>query len=230
MADYVFPQQDRPKQDRPKQDRPKQDRQRQDRPKQDRPKQDRSRATRRRLLEITVLSLAQHGWEVSTVAFIAGEAGISRGAVQHHFRTREDLILAALEHMFEERAALLDRLPEPSGAGADRVHAVVTGLVDAIGGELFRAALQVWTVAAADPELRSAVLPLERRFARGVHERAVRLLGLNDTDPDSRALIQATLDLARGLALADVLTDDSRRRARVVRAWSTQLAAALAVA
>ena len=192
------------------------------------PKQDRSRATRQRLLETTIRCLAREGWEVSTVAFIAAEAGISRGAVQHHFPTREVLIIAALEHMFEERAALLDALPDPGDAGPDRVHAVVTGLVDAIGGELFRAALQVWTVAAADPELRAAVVPLERHFARGVHRRAVRLLRVDDADPAVRGLIQATLDLARGLALADVLTDDSRRRARVVRAWSDQLAAALA--
>jgi AcrR family transcriptional regulator len=192
------------------------------------PKQDRSRATRRRLLETTIRCLAEHGWEASTVGFIAAEAGISRGAVQHHFRTREALIFAALEHMFAERAAQLDALPEPAGNGPERIHAAVTGLVDAIGGELFRAALQVWTVAAADPELRAAVVPLERHFARGVHRRAVRLLGADDSDPAVRGLIQATLDLARGLALADVLTDDSRRRARVVRAWSDQLAAALA--
>ena len=191
------------------------------------PRQNRSRATRRHLLETAIRCLANHGWEASTVGFIAAEAGISRGAVQHHFRTREALIIAALEHMFAERAALLDALPDPGGSGPDRVHAVVTGLVDAIGGELFRAALQVWTVAAAEPELRSAVVPLERHFARGVHHRAVRLLRVDDSDPAMRGLIQATLDLARGLALADVLTDDSRRRARVVRAWSDQLAAAL---
>src|SRR4051812_5886552 len=188
------------------------------------PKQDRSRATRRRLLETTIRCLATHGWEASTVGFIAAEAGISRGAVQHHFRTREALILGALEHMFAERAALLDAMPDRDGP--DRIHDVVADLVEAIGGELFRAALQVWTVAAADPDLRAAVLPLERRFARGVHERAVRLLGVDDNDPATRALIQATLDLARGLALADVLTDDSKRRARVVGAWSAQLTAA----
>jgi len=193
-------------------------------------KQDRSRATRQRLLETTIRCLAQHGWEASTVGFIAAEAGISRGAIQHHFRTREALILGALEHMFEERAALLDALPEPSETGAARVHAVVAGLVETIGGELFRAALQVWTVAAADPALRVAVVPLEKRFARGVHRRAVRLLGADDADPEVRALIQATLDMARGLALAGVLTDDSRRRSRVVRAWSAQLAAALSAA
>lgn len=191
------------------------------------PQQDRSRATRLRLLETTVRSLARHGWDVSTVGFIAAEAGVSRGALQHHFRTREALIIAALEHMFAERAALLDALPEPTGTRDEQVHAVVTGLVETIGGELFRAALQVWTVAAADEELRAAVVPLERRFARGVHRRAVRLLQVDDTDPAMRGLIQATLDLARGLALADVLTDDSRRRAGVVRAWSGQLAAAL---
>ncbi|MFF5288585.1 TetR/AcrR family transcriptional regulator [Paractinoplanes globisporus] len=193
-------------------------------------KQDRSRATRQRLLETTIRCLAQYGWEASTVGFIAAEAGISRGAIQHHFRTREALILGALEHMFEERAALLDALPEPSETGAARVHAVVAGLVETIGGELFRAALQVWTVAAADPALRVAVVPLEKRFARGVHRRAVRLLGADDADPEVRALIQATLDMARGLALAGVLTDDSRRRSRVVRAWSAQLAAALSAA
>ncbi|MFI5495168.1 TetR/AcrR family transcriptional regulator [Actinoplanes sp. NPDC051859] len=191
------------------------------------PKQDRSRATRQRLLETTIRCLATHGWDISTVGFIAAEAGISRGAVQHHFRTREALILAALEHMFEERAALLDALPDPADHSPERIYTVITGLVDAIGGELFRAALQVWTVAAADPELRAVVVPLERRFARGVHSRAVRLLRVDDSDPAVRALIQATLDLARGLALADVLTDDSRRRTGVIRAWSTQLAAAL---
>jgi AcrR family transcriptional regulator len=188
------------------------------------PKQDRSRATRRRLLETTIRCVATYGFPTSTVGFIAAQAGISRGAVQHHFRTREDLILAALEHMFTERLALLDAMPERDGP--DRIHAVVADLVEAIGGELFRAALQVWTVAAADPDVRAAVLPLERHFARGVHERAVRLLRVDDSDPSTRALIQATLDMARGLALADVLTDDSKRRARVVQAWSAQLTAA----
>jgi AcrR family transcriptional regulator len=191
------------------------------------PKQDRSRATRRRLLETAIHCLATHGWEASTVGFIATEAGLSRGAVQHHFPTREALIIAALEHMFADRAALLDALPDPSGTDPDRIHTVVAGLVEAIGGELFRAALQVWTVAAADPDLRSAVVPLERHFAREVHRRAVRLLRIDDTDPHMRGLIQATLDLARGLALADILTDDSRRRAHVVRTWSTHLALAL---
>ena len=67
------------------------------------PKQDRSRATRARLLEATIDSLADQGWSATTVGVVAERAGVSRGATQHHFPTREDLITAALDYMFDTR-------------------------------------------------------------------------------------------------------------------------------
>ena len=65
------------------------------------PQQDRSRATRRRLLESTIELLAHSGWARATVAEVAAHAGVSRGAAQHHYPTREDLITGALEYMFD---------------------------------------------------------------------------------------------------------------------------------
>ncbi len=194
------------------------------------PKQDRSRATRQRLLGSTVSCLAEHGWSAATVSVIAADAGISRGALQHHFPTREALVVAALEYMFEERIALVERTAPPTGVGAERVHTVVRTLVDTYTGDLFRAALHAWTAAAADEQVREVIAPLERRFARAVHALAVRHLGVDDEDPHVRTLIQATLDMGRGLALADLLTDDSKRRHRVVLAWSELLARELGLA
>lgn len=188
------------------------------------PKQDRSRATRQRLLEATVHCLAERGWSAATVSVIADEAGISRGALQHHFPTREVLVVAALEYVFEERRKQVEQLPPPTATGAERVHAVVATLMDTYNGELFRAALHAWTAAAADPQVREVIAPLERRFARSVHALAVAHLDVDDGDPHVRTLIQATLDLGRGLALADLLTDDSKRRGRIVRTWSQMLA------
>src|ERR687885_2968620 len=74
------------------------------------PKQDRSRATRQRLLEAAVACLAEHGWAGSTVAVVAERAGVSRGAAQHHFPTREDLFTAAVEYVAEERSTALRAL------------------------------------------------------------------------------------------------------------------------
>ncbi len=194
------------------------------------PKQDRSRATRQRLLESTVRCLAERGWSATTVSVIASEAGISRGALQHHFPTREALVVAALEYVFEERKARVEQLPPPGGTGGERVHAVVARLIETYNGELFRAALQAWTAAAADEQVREVVTPLEGRFARSMHALTVAHLGVDDDDPHVRTLIQATLDLARGLALADLLTDDSKRRRRIVRTWSATLATELGLA
>ncbi|MFD0328385.1 TetR/AcrR family transcriptional regulator [Streptacidiphilus monticola] len=47
--------------------------------------------------------MAASGWSATTVAVVAEHAGVSRGAAQHHFPTREDLITAALDHMFDTR-------------------------------------------------------------------------------------------------------------------------------
>ncbi|TDD08920.1 TetR/AcrR family transcriptional regulator [Saccharopolyspora terrae] len=191
------------------------------------PKQDRSRATRQRLLEATIDCLADQGWEATTVTAAAQRAGVSRGAAQHHFPAREDLITAALEHMFDARMAEIraesTRLPE----GPGRTEFVVSRVVDHYTGELFKAALQVWTAAAADPSLRERIVPLEAKFGRTVHQTAIELLGADDTDPTTRRLVQATLDLARGLGLADVLTDDSARRQNIVTQWAATLHAAL---
>ncbi|MFR9750638.1 TetR/AcrR family transcriptional regulator [Nocardia sp. 004] len=194
------------------------------------PKQDRSRATRQRLLEATIDCLADMGWSAATVAVVAERAGVSRGAAQHHFPTREDLITAALEYMFDTRsgqaiqeAATLAELSD----GPARTEAVVAGLVESYTSPLFKAALQVWTHAAADPVMRERIVPLEGRLGRASHRRAVEALGVDDSDPVAHHLVQATLDLARGLGLADLLTDDSARRKQIVQQWAATLHAAL---
>lgn len=190
------------------------------------PQQDRSRATRSRLLESCVECLAEVGWSATTVAVVAERAGVSRGAAQHHFPTREELITAALERMFDERIEQT-RAEITALHGASATETVVARLVEHFTGTLFKAALQVWTAAAADESLRQCVLPLEQKFGRVAYRMALEALGVDDSDEVVSRLVQATLDLARGLGLADVLTDDSVRRADVVRAWAAHLDAVL---
>ncbi|WP_326796541.1 TetR/AcrR family transcriptional regulator [Streptomyces sp. NBC_01808] len=212
------------------------------------PQQDRSRATRQRLLEAAVACLAELGWGGSTVSVVAERAGVSRGAAQHHFPTREDLFTAAVEHVAAERSAALRALPPAAGAadpvradGADPVRAaaadtppadaataaVVRGVVDLYTGPLFRAALQLWVAAANEEQLRPRVAALEARVGREAHRMTVALLGADESVPGVRETVQGFLDMARGLGLATLLTDDSARRDRVVTQWSHLLTTAL---
>ncbi|MGW2085655.1 TetR/AcrR family transcriptional regulator [Streptomyces sp. NPDC001880] len=185
------------------------------------PKQDRSRATRRRLLEAAVACLAEHGWAGSTVSVVAERAGVSRGAAQHHFPTREDLFTAAVEYVAEERSAALRALPVQARTD------VIAALVDLYTGPLFRAALQLWVAASNEAQLRPRVTELEARVGRETHRIAVELLAADETKPGVRETVQGLLDMARGLGLANVLTDDTARRRRVVAQWAALVEDAL---
>ncbi|MFE6461346.1 TetR/AcrR family transcriptional regulator [Streptomyces cinereoruber] len=178
------------------------------------PKQDRSRATRQRLLEAAVSCLAEHGWAGSTVSVVAERAGVSRGAAQHHFPTREDLFTAAVEYVAEERSQALRALP------SDDREAAVAALVDLYTGPLFRAALHLWVAATGEDQLRARVTELEARVGRESHRIAVEVLGADETRPGVRETVQGLLDMARGLGLATLLTDDRTRRERVVSQWA----------
>ncbi|MBZ2408228.1 TetR/AcrR family transcriptional regulator [Streptomyces albidoflavus] len=185
------------------------------------PKQDRSRATRQRLLAAAVACLAEHGWAGSTVSVVAERAGVSRGAAQHHFPTREDLFTAAVEYVAEERSTALRALAPEGRAQA------VEALVDLYTGDLFRAALHLWVAACDEPQLGARVTELEARVGRETHRIAVDLLGADESRPGVRELVQGLLDMARGLGLANLLTDDTARRRKVVTQWTRVLDTAL---
>jgi len=192
------------------------------------PQQDRSRATRERLLESAVTLLSETGWNNTTVTTVAAHAGVSRGATQHHFPTRDDLFTAAIEHMTVARVDEVKATLAAPGEGQVPVREVLESIVGIYTGPLFKAALQVWTAAAVDPAVREHVIPLEQMVAREAFRLASTLLNIDRENPRLRAIVAATLDLGRGLGLANILTDDASRRTWVLDAWCEELEAIIA--
>jgi AcrR family transcriptional regulator len=191
-----------------------------------RPQQDRSRATRARLLESAISCLAELGWTASTVAVVAEQAGVSRGAAQHHFPTREALFTAALEHVTRERGEEMRRELSERRSEMDTL-AIVELVFGLFTGTFFRAALMLWVAAASEPQLREQIVPLEARIGREMHRIVLELLGVDEQVAGVRETVQATLDLARGLGLANLLTDDATRRSGIARQWAQTLDATL---
>jgi hypothetical protein len=81
----------------------------------------------------------------------------------------------------------------------------------------------LWVAASAEPALRDQIVPLEARIGREIHRVVISLLDVDERTPGVRETVQATLDLARGLGLANLLTDDSRRRDRIAAQWARTL-------
>jgi AcrR family transcriptional regulator len=182
---------------------------------------------RARLLDATVELLVERGFAGTSTTLVSQRAGVSRGAQLHHFPTKNDLVVAAVGHLTEVRAAELSRAAERLPNGAGRTRAVMRMLGDHFTSPVFTAALELWVAARSDPQLLAAVAPLEQRVGRETHRMTVELLGADESQPGVRELVQATLDLVRGLGLADTITDDTRRRGRILDRWADTLDAAL---
>jgi AcrR family transcriptional regulator len=192
------------------------------------PQEQRSRAMRQRLLEATIECLVERGWSGTSTTLVSRRAGVSRGAQLHHFPTKTDLVVAAVEHMGARRSERLFERAATLPRGRRRTRAVLDLLAEHFTSPLFVAALELWVAARTDEQLHRAVAPLEQRIGRDTHRQTVELLGVDESRPGARELVQATLDLVRGLGLANTLSDDSARRRRVLDRWATTLDGALA--
>lgn len=187
------------------------------------PQQQRSRETRKKILQSAVTCLAQYGWQASTVSTVAKHVGTSRGAVQHHFPTREDLMIAAIEFVFEQRVGLAFGPDTVVPEGRTRESFLIERLIHQSASELFKAALQVWIAAASEPALRERVVKLQSQFSRRTFNAAAEFLGADLDDEPTRRILQTLMDLARGLGLADLLTDDTERRSKIAQFWAAEL-------
>lgn len=185
--------------------------------------EERTRTMRARLIEACLDSLVENGFAGTTSTVVSERAGVSRGAQLHHFPTKNDLVLAAVRHVAESRGQELRDAAKAIPHGPNRTHAVLTMLADHVASPAFVAALELWVAARTDPDLLAAVGPFELELGRETHALTVELLGADESQPGVREAIQATLDLARGLGLANTFTDDSRRRARVLTHWARYL-------
>ncbi len=177
---------------------------------------------RQRLMEATVDCLVELGWAGTTTTVVSQRAGVSRGAQLHHFPTKQDLVVAAVGHLTERRR---DEMRESVASlpAHGRTRAVLDILAAQFVSPVFFAALELWVAARTDAELRESVAPLERRVGRETHAYALELLGVDEARGDNRQLVQATLDLLRGLGLAASLSDDTKRRATVLDSWAVIL-------
>jgi AcrR family transcriptional regulator len=191
------------------------------------PQEERSRAMRARLLDATVELLVERGYAGTSTTLVSERAGVSRGAQLHHFPTKQDLVVAAVQHVTAVRGEELRRAARTIPRGRGRTRRVLGVLGDHFTSPVFTAALELWVAARTDPQLLAEVQRLEREVGRETHRMTVELLGADEAEPGVRELVQATLDLVRGLGLADTITDDRRRRTRILDQWARTLDDAL---
>lgn len=81
--------------------------------------------TRQRLIDVAIELFKQHSVAGTSLQMISDELGLTKSAIYHHFRTRDELLTAVMEPVVAEVSALVDAAEARSGARARAEHLLV---------------------------------------------------------------------------------------------------------
>ena len=170
-----------------------------------------------RLLAATIEVLLRRGYTDSTTREVANRAACSRGAFQHHFRTKEELVLAAVEHLFDERNAQFRDAFSKISADAYCPAAALDLLWRILGGDSFYVWLELAVAGRTDERLGQKLRELGSRTAQAVEVTFREFFPAPSTmNPFYEMAPRFVFALLQGLALDCLLVADCRLKAEEV--------------
>ncbi|WP_221364494.1 TetR/AcrR family transcriptional regulator [Sphingomonas jinjuensis] len=175
-----------------------------------RPQAERSADTRAKVIEAAIACLHRAGYSATTISTVADEAGVSRGAMTHHFPAKTDLMLAVVAAVFEEDGVLYGR----TIAKMDPI-AWLRALPETMWAVMSRpagiAVMEIMLASRSDPSLAEPLRALQSRIDDQAHRwsrERIRAAGLEPL-PDADALHELWVAALRGLALESTFMNNA---------------------
>jgi AcrR family transcriptional regulator len=148
-----------------------------------------TKRTREKIINAVVSLLKEGGISAASSSKIAQRAGITWGAAQHHFGSKEEILAAIMEISHEEFTALMADASLRSGSRADRVDMFVDRIWQHYQGDIYLAALEIVLAARGSPDATPSLLA--ERQARG-HVKTLREI-FHDSKLDDKRLLEALI-------------------------------------
>lgn len=177
-----------------------------------------SAATRSLIVEAAIKCFVELGYARTTTTAIAERAGLSRGAMLHHFPSKVDVVRAAVEHLHAKRLKAFRRAVQRTApAGGDRVHSNLEAYWQHVRHPMFVAFFELVVAARTDPELAAILKPAREAFEEELHRTARQMFPEWHTDDST---FDVALDLTRyvleGMAISIHMHRETDRDRRVL--------------
>ena len=178
-------------------------------------------ATRQRILRAAVESFQALGYAATTTLEVQRRAGVSRGALLHHFPTRPQLVAAAIAELVRMNGAASREALAEAAADLDPVDRARRALSLMVSRPAFGIEMELWMAARSDAELRSHLRDAERAAMKDWQEGLDEMFGPElVAHPAYPAVIAVTTPLMRGLAVTRSLAAGTTTLERSLDAWA----------
>lgn len=188
--------------------------------------QAKSLKARAAICDATIECLFQRGYGETTLARVATMAGFSKGALQHHFPSKEDLMAATADTLLSRPFA---RTPNPDLRPDTVAEALALPWKMMTNTPAYRALLEILIAARTDEKLQDRISDNLHKWNDAMDEHSVQMYrSVEGTDEDVKALLTMTRSLMRGLVIQDRYIDDPTESDAHVTRWAKLIAPQLA--
>jgi AcrR family transcriptional regulator len=126
-----------------------------------------SASTRTQIIEAAIKCLVDLGYARTTTAVIAEKAGLSRGAMLHHFPSKMDIIRAAVDYLHAKRLRAFRKAMAKEPTDGDHVRLGVEGY--------WAHVKHPWFVAFFEIAVAAILFPAQEAFEREWYETSLEL-------------------------------------------------------
>ena len=170
---------------------------------------DRTAETRAALIHAAIELLHTVGFAGTTTALIAKQAGVTTGALHHHFATKDELLFGVLDHAAERLRVRLDHEQDFSTDGALQISVLVRHLWQIYGTHEYWAVWEIIIGTRSEPELHPRVVAHRLHTISGVlHAWLERHVAPGEARDSVFAVFEFMLIAIRGLSLERFLDKD----------------------
>jgi len=170
----------------------------------------RSIATRGKLVAAAIKVLGEGGYAQFSFVKVCEQAGLSRGAVHHHYITPYDLLADVIAELFGRLTEAVTKNLKRKTEGAPDKDTFVDALWSQLRGDDFRILLELRAAAASDPDLATAITEPNQQINQSTIAHAVA--GLSPQIDETT--VRVTFAALTGLALQYfTLVHNSQRKA-----------------
>lgn len=191
-----------------------------------RTQEERSAETRKRLLDATIDLLIERGYARLATADIAKRAGVSSGARVHHFRTKEDLVVAANKELYANAVSLGTARSKSAGHSKHPIKDCFDDLISLYFGRWFLGSLDATVAARTDRGLAKKLHPIIVDYHDDIRRVWTAAFVEAGFDPAEAAdTYEVVLYTVRGMALSSVRQPKPKVNAALVARVTAMLEA-----
>jgi AcrR family transcriptional regulator len=153
-----------------------------------RTQEQRTADTRAALFAAAVSTIDRLGYAGANNASIADEAGVSRGAITHHFTTRAAFMAEVVRWVFDRETVIFRERMDKEHVGS-RVSDWPALLWDVFSRPSGVAVLEILVASRSDPDLAALVMPMQEEVERTGAANFLHRIGAKDTDMTAIRLV-----------------------------------------